>query len=427
VTRAVRLILLCALVAPACGRRGDPLPPLRPLPGRLADLALRRIDDRIEVRFTVPAANADGTTPSAIDRISVYQLTTPAGAANPTATDIELAQNLKHQVRVEVPPPPKPEAKGAEASASPKPQADQPKPGPVVDPSAAIRQAVPGEQILIVDKIPSGTTGVIHYLVVGAVGSRRQASAVVRVPLETLPPAPHDLAFAVDEKQVTLTWQPGGDAAGQKFRVYDVDRDGRLVAGSPAGEPLATPTTATPVEFGKERCFEVRAVQTQGAVTIESAATRSCTTPQDTFMPPAPTNLRAFPGDGSVRLTWDAVQAGDLAGYTVLRGEGTGDTLQPLSATLTETTFTDTKAVPGVTYWYAVYAIDTSKNISGLSNRVQVTARETPRSPERSEGAERDQAWGWGPTQLKEDGAGAINVASVQNRSWPERRATLRR
>jgi len=384
VTRAVGLILLCALVAPACGRRGDPLPPLRPLPGRLADLAIRRIDNRIELRFTVPAANADGSTPSAIDHIDVYQMTTAASGTSPTAADIEMAQNLKHQVRVEIPKTPESPKNptsptGAEAGAQ-KPRAGaevSPKPpAKAEDPAAAIRQAVPGEQMLMVDTIPAGTTtGAMNYLVVAAVGRRRQPSAVIRVPLETLPSAPHDLAFAVDEKQLTLKWQPGGDGTGQKFRVYDVDRDGRLVAGTPAGEPLATPTIVTPVEFGKERCFEVRAVQTQGPVTIESAATRDCTTPRDTFMPPAPTNLRAFPGDGSVRLTWDAVQAGDLAGYTVLRGEGTGDTLQPLSATLTETTFTDTKAVPGVTYWYAVYALDTSKNISGLSNRVQVTAR----------------------------------------------------
>jgi hypothetical protein len=56
-------------------------------------------------------------------------------------------------------------------------------------------------------------------------------------------------------------------------------------------------------------------VQTQGPLTIESVAAQLHDA-GDTFIPPAPTN-RAFAGDGSVRLTWDAVQAGDLAGYTV--------------------------------------------------------------------------------------------------------------
>jgi hypothetical protein len=377
---AVALVLLGAILASACGRKGDPLPPLRPLPGRLADLALRRVDDRLELRFTVPAANADGTTPSAIDHIDVYQVTTAAGAPNPTATDIEQAQNLKHQVKVESPKSPE-SSKSPKSSESPKSpasaQAAAPKPEtkPPVDPSAAIRQAAPGEQILVVDTIPSGTTtGVINYLVVGAAGRRRQQSPVVRVPLETLPPAPHDLTFTYDEKQLTLKWQTG-DVAGQKFRVSDVDREGHLRAGTPTSEPLSTPTMSVPVEFGKERCFEVRTVQTQGSVTIESVAAHSCTTPEDTFMPAAPANLRAFAGEASVRLTWDAVDASDLAGYIVLRGEGTGATLQALTTTLTETTFTDTKAVPGVTYWYSVVAIDKSNNMSGQSNRVQSTAR----------------------------------------------------
>ena len=66
VRRAVRTgivpaaLVLTALAATACGKRGDPQPPLRPIPGRVADLSAHRVDDRVELRFTVPAANLDG-------------------------------------------------------------------------------------------------------------------------------------------------------------------------------------------------------------------------------------------------------------------------------------------------------------------------------------------------------------------------------
>ena len=127
--------------------------------------------------------------------------------------------------------------------------------------------------------------------------------------------------------------------------------------------------------FDKERCVAIRSVQVTGVVSLESAAVAKCVTPVDTFPPPAPTNLRAFPGTGSVTLTWDGVSVADLAGYMVFRAEGTGEKLQPLSEVLTDTSFTDAKAAPGVTYWYAVIAMDKSKNPSEQSNRVQSTAR----------------------------------------------------
>ena len=95
-------------------------------------------------------------------------------------------------------------------------------------------------------------------------------------------------------------------------------------------------------------------------------------------LPPAPTGLVAFPGEGGIGLTWDAVTAADLAGYLVLRGEGADDTLRPITPEpLTATTFTDATARAGVRYTYAVLAVDraTPANRSKESNRVSETGR----------------------------------------------------
>ena len=72
------------------------------------------------------------------------------------------------------------------------------------------------------------------------------------------------------------------------------------------------------------------------------------------------------------------VEAADLAGYVVLRGEAAGGELLPLfEAPLRESTYRDTAAKPGVRYAYAVVAVDkaTPPNRSSLSNRVEETAR----------------------------------------------------
>ena len=76
-----------------------------------------------------------------------------------------------------------------------------------------------------------------------------------------------------------------------------------------------------------------------------------------------------------IELTWDAVEAKDLAGYVVLRGDGSGDKLQPLTTVSADLHYTDRSGVKGMTYTYAVRAEDVKGNASGLSNRQQQTVR----------------------------------------------------
>jgi fibronectin type 3 domain-containing protein len=93
-----------------------------------------------------------------------------------------------------------------------------------------------------------------------------------------------------------------------------------------------------------------------------------------------PDRLVATIDDQAIRLDWSAVPASDLAGYIVLRGEGAGDTLQPLTAApVAETTYRDTTAVAGVAYTYAVAAVDRAGNRSEASNR-QTIRRNGPRA-----------------------------------------------
>jgi hypothetical protein len=62
-SRLIAGLLLVVASVGACGKKGNPLPPLRPVPARIADLTAVRTRGQVELQFTVPAVNLDGTTP----------------------------------------------------------------------------------------------------------------------------------------------------------------------------------------------------------------------------------------------------------------------------------------------------------------------------------------------------------------------------
>jgi hypothetical protein len=346
--RRLLTLVLLPILAAACGRRGSPLPPLRPGPGAIGDLTARRIDDRVELRFTVPGANADGSTPAAITHVEVFRLVVPADVT-PTPAEMLDARHLRGRIAIDRP-------RAARA-------------GEPVGP-------VPGEMTTYVDAVagePRG--GALAYAVVGvAARSRRGQPSTVVVPFADVPPAPEALALTFDERQLTLTWQAAGAA---RFRVYDADPDGRVRHGdAPVRPPVETPSFSEPVVFDRTRCLSVRALMAAGPVTVEGpAAPPVCATPVDRFPPPAPGGLLAFSSDGTVSLTWDRVDAPDLAGYVVLRAQGSGDTLLPLSDVQADLQYTDRQVTRGAVYWYAVRAVDRIGNASAPSARQQVTVR----------------------------------------------------
>jgi hypothetical protein len=198
---------------------------------------------------------------------------------------------------------------------------------------------------------------------------------MLSVPLGTGPAAPADVTSAYSETAITLSWQSAATA--QRFLVERVSP-----GPSPTRvtkEPITAAEVTVPVQFGAEQCFVVRTVEVIGAVTlIGEPASPTCITPVDRFPPAPPSELRGYPGETSIELRWTASASADAAAYVVLRGEGTSDTLQRLTATpVTTTQYRDETVRSGVMYTYAVIALDgaTPPNESRPSNRDTVTAR----------------------------------------------------
>lgn len=359
--------LALALLVGACGKAGPPLPPLRPPLGRIADVTASRSDDRVEIRFTVPPANGDGTTPSAMERVEIYGVSLAPGAPPPTIAQMVVQKNLKTRINIRRPP----KEKEGESSATPTPTPPPAPPAKPLDP-------LPGDPVVYRDPIAASEHGasapVRYYAVIGVAGRDRKSlpGGLLSVPLAAEPAAPSNLAFTNDEHTLKLTWTGEEGAA---FRVYAGKDTTGAVASGPT--PLKTAEFSTPVTFGKEQCFVVRSLAVSGATTIEGAASApGCTTAADTFPPASPDDLRAIPEDAAVTLTWNAVDAADLGGYLVLRGEGAGDTLTPLMTTpIATTTYKDATVTRGTTYTYAVVAVDNAQNRSAASNKQTVTVR----------------------------------------------------
>ena len=102
--------------------------------------------------------------------------------------------------------------------------------------------------------------------------------------------------------------------------------------------------------------------------------------PRAATAPPTPAGLTAIALDGSVKLAWKASEG--ATGYAVLRGTSPGSMTQIVPpASQPTTTFTDTTAANGTTYYYAVQA--SSPDGSSPSGQI---ARATPRARSCSSG-----------------------------------------
>lgn len=363
---SARCGVLVFVLSAGCGSKGDPLAPYRPAPAKTEGLTATRVaGGAITLRFTVPAANDDGTAPPDITALRVFALTKPAGDPPPTASDLAGGGDRTEIATISVVTPP---LGGVARTDTPAP----PPAGPL-----------PGEIITWEDTAEATTTyptAMIRYYAVAGVSSRRRVGAVsevVAVPLTAIPDPPSQLTASFTESAITLDWL--GASPSTRYRIYEVT-DGTPAPAPINAEPLAGTSFDDPrVAFGVERCYLVRAAVVTGGASVESAgAGPVCITPRDVFPPPAPANLTAVAGTGAVSLIWDAVDTPDLAGYLVLRAEAPGDKLQPLFDTpISETTYKDATTVAGTRYVYAVVAVDKASpaNRSAESNRVEETGR----------------------------------------------------
>ncbi|HEX7582418.1 MAG TPA: hypothetical protein VF321_04965, partial [Gaiellaceae bacterium] len=78
------IVVLIVLAMTACGKKGPPLPPLVRLPQPPSELTATRRGETVDLQFSVPSVNADGSRPANVVRVDVY------GFSGPDVKDEEL-------------------------------------------------------------------------------------------------------------------------------------------------------------------------------------------------------------------------------------------------------------------------------------------------------------------------------------------------
>jgi hypothetical protein len=409
------LCALCGLGLPSCGRKGPPLAPLLKLPGPVGGMTAKRLGSDVALQFVIPAANTDSTRPASLERVEVYAHTGPL----PTPADFLKYGTLIGNVAVKAPAADTPPAgeqlpgldQGAVAGVSETITPAQMEVGkmPISRNRAAVAAVPPVTRDLETEGTVNAPLPLMRYYVAVGVSrkNRRGAfSAPLAMPLSEPFVAPTALQGQYTEEAVTLTWEPIPPthdifAPAPGYNVYEVQDpavttsvEGPPVAGAPAlnstplqtlkkavnPAPLPLTTFKDPrTDFGTRRCYVVRSVRLVGAIPVESAASPPvCLTLTDTFPPAPPKSLNTVATEGAINLIWEPNTEKDLGGYVVLRGEAPGETLTPLTPVpIHETTYHDSTVKPGVTYVYAVVAVDTAPtpNTSQYSNLATEVAR----------------------------------------------------
>lgn len=179
------------------------------------------------------------------------------------------------------------------------------------------------------------------------------------------------LAFTVEQGKVKLSWSAVTknsdnsditDLAG--YRIYRKDSAGGSFALVGSVDHLTVDYTDSTIKDGASFIYAVSAID---AAPTPNEGAKSADLAVKTI-PSVPTGLISSASETAITLNWASVKSGEdaklnenLAGYNVYRSEedGTGY-VKVGNVAAEETTYADTSAVFGVTYYYVITSFDNS-------------------------------------------------------------------
>jgi predicted small lipoprotein YifL len=364
VKSSARLLAVLLLVGgTACGKKGPPLPPLVRVPTPPGNFSVQRRGSAVTIDFVVPGGNTDGSTPGDVSRVDVFALTSPG-----SVTPDQIVRQGTRIGRVLVNPPPDPDA----------PEGQPAPPSAPAPPGGVDQAAVAHVEETFTPEAGADPADLRTYVAVGfnKHGRPGRFSTLAAIPITPPPEAPGQPDVSWDETSITITW-PAVESTNPDVPLgYHVYVPGDLPTRL-TDHPLVESTFVDKrIEWGAERCYVVRSVETLEQLTLESDASPStCVTLTDTFAPMAPQGLTVVASEAAINLIWNPNTEKDLAGYVLWRAMPADGTLTPITPEpVKESTFRDT--VPaGSHVAYAVQAVDQAGNVSPISDRVEETAR----------------------------------------------------
>lgn len=388
-TGAALVILLIA-----CGKRGDPHPPVPVIPKATSDLVVAQRGAKLILSWSFPSLTTTGQKLGGIRRVVVYRYPEPLPVSEPPRDsktlmpgDIDPTVPTAITLFAKVPPI------GRQQFTRLRQRVDSIE-------GSDLPAATAGARLVFEDSpafhAADGRPVRMNYAVVteGATARSEMSNLATIVPVD-VPLPPDGLAVKAQPEGLVLTWSaPTKVMTGdEKPRIigYNIYR---LAKGEEITQ-TTTPVNAAPVSkttytdsppYGTHQ-YVVTAVAAAGPPRIESDPSSPASADfKDLVAPPTPTGLTALVEPKTVRILWDPVQAADLAGYRVYRTEGVGiEQPKPIGripltpkTPLTETHLTDPGLNPGIAYFFEVTAVDKSGNESKPAKTDWVVVPKTP-------------------------------------------------
>ena len=344
---AVLLLVVLGISVGACGKKGDPLPPLRNTPMTTSDLSIYQQGRVLLFDMAYPSVTISGLALGGVDSVELLEL------VKPLLEDGEL-----------------PKVEGREFDAGAR--------SVITLRGSELASSVAGDRIQFQIPLSSETPEepvASFFAVRTAKGEElsslsNQAALVVGDP----PAAPASLALAAEAQGVRLSWSFEGEA--EAFDVFRREADRRAY-----GEPLRrVPGDRRDfldrrASFEKRYIYTVRTVgSTEPLVSSGEAGEREIFY-EDRFAPPLPKNFVALGERGRVRLRWDPSNAEDVAGYILYRREPGRDFHAIMDEPLEAEEFTNEGLTAGFSYSFKIQVVDRKGNRSALSSPVTTTVR----------------------------------------------------
>jgi len=391
VKKAAAALFILAL---ACGKRGDPKPPVPIIPKATSDLVVAQRGAKVILSWSFPSLTTSGQKLGGVRRVVVYRYIEELPVTQPprdTKTlmpgDIDPTVPTAISLFAKVPPI------GRQQFTRLRQRLDSLEGSEMPAATAAAR-------LVYEDSPPFHTSDGrpvrLDYAIVteGLTARSEMSNLATIVPVDV--PAPPDTVVATAKPEgVVLTWNAPQKAVtgNEKPRVigYNIYR----VPKGQALEELASPVNGAPVSqttytdvpsYGAHQYF-ITALAATGPPRIESDPSAPASVEfKDLLPPPPPTGLTALVETNAVRLVWDAVDAPDLAGYRIYRTEGSGEqVLKPVgrlplvfNPPTTQTHYTDSDVQAGISYFYEVSSVDKSGNESKTVKTDWVLVPRTP-------------------------------------------------
>jgi len=356
---ARHLLLVLAVsalsLAPTCGKRRPPLPPIERIPQRTEQLTGSQRGNQIILSWPAPLRNAGEGSVQSIRKVDVYRVAEKTNAPLPmTEEEFAVRSILVGSVTYD-----------------------------------EIKKA--GPTLTYVDTLELTEPARLRYAVryVNAAGqSAAFSNFFLMEPVARVAAPPAITGKEYSEAAITVIWEaPRANIDGStpvNLLGYNVYRTttGRIQAGqSPLNqEPInATQYQDKTFKFGENYNYMVRSVSLGAEGNpVESLDSNMFPLSQpDTYPPSPPERLSIGASPGKLSLFWVANLEPDITGYLIYRSvdqnlpQNRWTLLTP--AVYEKTTFTDENVESGKTYYYYVIAVDNAGNKSVPADVVSET------------------------------------------------------